>query len=126
MAAKTVGKCIAKTLQDAAEPLKAKDVITRVQSEMDVSEETIRSELSRMNKAGAVTQPKYAYYELSNSQQSVIGDLIPPDAAVVIRHPESNKIWITAKLSFEVTVHNPVELVRGDVLGGLDAEGHGL
>lgn len=60
----TLADDIEKVLVEAGEPIRAKEIITRVRSVTDTTESSLRGELSKMKDRGRVVQPRYGYYQL--------------------------------------------------------------
>jgi transcriptional regulator with XRE-family HTH domain len=44
-------------------------------------------------------------------------------AAIIIRHADTNEIWVTAELAFNITVHEPVSFVSSKGGGGNEGAG---
>jgi DNA-binding transcriptional ArsR family regulator len=127
--ARTVEAAILEVLREASGKMKAGDIISRLIEERDTTESTVRTKLSDMKKAGLISPAEYGYYKLDTDKgqprsgdPSVEKKLIPPDAAIVIRHAETNEIWITIKIQCTVDVHDPINLTGGKPpTGGSDS-----
>ena len=119
------------TLQEQARQLKGL-IISRYGSQKAFADASglTTAKISRAVNPAETTEARFQevatkFQELQGSG-SVIPDPIPPDAAIVIRHPETGKIWVSAKMTFEVRVHNPVDVVRGDIGTNFDTDTLGM
>ena len=70
MAVKTLSDDIKGVIEQAAGPVKAKEVISAVTNSANTTESSVRSELVKMKGKGEVVQPRYGYYDLPERQQA--------------------------------------------------------
>jgi hypothetical protein len=118
---RTVAEAAEKYLIRAGGEAVSAEIKRDVAAEMGTTEATVAQALSALKKEGRADSPRKGLWTVVKSHESQAARKqkvsaqpeLPDDVVLVVRYPDTGKVWWSAKLSFQVQVHERLEFVGG-------------